>query len=300
MKTLLIISFYILIVFSTKSQCYSANAGSLSIYGDGKTTGNATLDQKFNVTLSQIEELFGVTVNMHIINDGYSPNAYATPSYSSDFDGDVYFGYNLLARTLWTMSEGEYAVAGALAHECGHVLQFKNDCSLPRTGKERELDADFLAGYFMGNNFTLQYGIRNLATILFQEGDYEFNSPQHHGTPSERIQAMVAGYNNASLTMEEAYRQGIRYVSGSDNDNDNSENNDGNTTTNSSYHTNDNQTSSTIICPYCAGNKYIVCPYCHGNKGYYYYGVWYTCPTCYGNGVIVCPKCYGRGYITQY
>lgn len=205
--------FFIITLFYSSSvvgQCFINGMGSLGqLY---KTTGNAQLDHKFNFTKGELERLFGLrSVDLYIYQDGASPNAFATHCQKAYCDGMVAFGYNMLVSRLWEMNKGEYAVAGIMAHEFAHVLQLKKGCTL--RGKHRELHADFLAGYYFGKNTGLGAGLRNFANDLFSLGDYAFWSEQHHGTPEERVNAMLAGYNKRFVSSYSAYQEGIRYLS---------------------------------------------------------------------------------------
>ncbi len=90
------------------------------------------------------------------------------------------------------------ALAGIMAHEHAHILQFSNGIRGP--GQSLELHADFMAGWYMGFKVlagTPSIDIRVLATSLFNKGDYDFNSPQHHWTPQQRVQVMAEGFRVA-------------------------------------------------------------------------------------------------------
>jgi hypothetical protein len=111
------------------------------------------------------------------------------------------------------MNKGGYAVAGIMAHEFAHILQFDKESEL--SGKARELHADFMAGYYLGKkSYFAPTNVRAFAVSLFEKGDYAFRSPSHHGTPQERVNAMVAGVQSANLDLDDAYETGERFVSG--------------------------------------------------------------------------------------
>lgn len=206
--SLFAILFYASIAYS---QCFVSNFGSLgTLY---KTTGNAALDQKFNNSQATLQNLFGVSVNQFVYEDGQSPNAYATRSDNPMYDGLVAFGRTMLASRLWNINKGEYAIAGILAHEYAHVMQIKKGTSYS-SGKLKELHADYMAGYFIGTQGFPQNGINAFANDLYSIGDYDFWSPQHHGTPEERVDAMLAGFQNRNLSANSAYSAGLKYVRG--------------------------------------------------------------------------------------
>ena len=47
---------------------------------------------------------------------------------------------------------------------------------------------------------------------LMEKGDYDYNDPDHHGTPEERLEAMHKGYRHRRLTLHEAVKEGIKHV----------------------------------------------------------------------------------------
>jgi uncharacterized protein len=94
---------------------------------------------------------------------------------------------------------GDAALAYILAHEYAHAAQIAGRSRL-RNITQIELQADCLAGYYMGSmpDVTFdQQDIEEIAGIAFQVGDYEFNNRQHHGTPKERAQAVLSGFQGS-------------------------------------------------------------------------------------------------------
>jgi uncharacterized protein len=91
---------------------------------------------------------------------------------------------------------GDAALAYILAHEYAHAAQTIGGFR-PRNITQIELQADCLAGFYMGAMPTVtfdQQDIQEIADIAFQVGDYEFNNRQHHGTPKQRAQAVLLGF----------------------------------------------------------------------------------------------------------
>ena len=59
-----------------------------------------------------------------------------------------------------------------------------------------ELHADCLAGVYMGRTRVHEKDrVRAFGEDLFAHGDYDFNSPYHHGAPEQRVAAMEMGYD---------------------------------------------------------------------------------------------------------
>ncbi len=91
---------------------------------------------------------------------------------------------------------GDAALAYILTHEYAHAVQTIGRFR-PRTITATELQADCLAGYYMGviPNVTFdRQDIQEIATLAYQIGDFEFNNEQHHGTPQQRTQAVLTGF----------------------------------------------------------------------------------------------------------
>jgi predicted metalloprotease len=138
-------------------------------------------------------------------------------------DGTVLFGQRYLKKWLAWPEQPEVAVTAVCAHEFGHILQYKLRLeSILRAGqpteKRLELHADYLAGYYAG---TLKlkkpgYPAAVFATQKYSSGDWNVNSPTHHGTPDERAAAIVRGFEVAHRerhNLSDAIQIGINYVS---------------------------------------------------------------------------------------
>jgi uncharacterized protein len=91
---------------------------------------------------------------------------------------------------------GDAALAYILTHEYAHAAQTIGGFR-PKTIVRIELQADCLAGYYMGAmpNVTFDRNdIEQIASLAYQIGDYEYNNRQHHGTPQQRSQAVLLGF----------------------------------------------------------------------------------------------------------
>ncbi len=90
---------------------------------------------------------------------------------------------------------GDAALAYILAHEYAHAAQTVGRFR-PRTITAIELQADCLAGFYMGAMPDVTFDrddIQQIATLAYQIGDYEINNSQHHGTPEQRADAVLLG-----------------------------------------------------------------------------------------------------------
>jgi uncharacterized protein len=94
---------------------------------------------------------------------------------------------------------GDAALAYILAHEYAHSVQVMGNSRL-RNVTQIELQADCMAGYYMGAMPDVTFDlddIKEIASIAYQVGDYEYNNRQHHGTPKQRAQAVIAGFQGS-------------------------------------------------------------------------------------------------------
>lgn len=171
------------------------NAGEITKY-----SGNHYLDNINNEEYYFLVQKFGVTPDIYYLNDGNTPNAYATPRIlNPQFgDGTVLIGISLIQQECLQSPSGSCsAIPIVLAHEFAHIVDFKYDSGL--LGRNKELFADYLAGcymYFRSVEFKTTF-VREAARSFFAKGDYQFNSPSHHGTPQQRYRCLIAGYDLA-------------------------------------------------------------------------------------------------------
>jgi len=167
---------------------------------------------------NELNKIFGVDSPMYLIQEEGAPNAFATSNNLSGVysrDGTVFFGYKLLIDDF--QSNNGFGIPTILAHEYGHILQFKNNFPNFSTHKWRELHADYLAGWYTAyrSRFRNQVPLASLSSV-YTKGDYAFNSVDHHGTPNERAFAFNAGYmlhvQGGVMSGHQAYENGIEFV----------------------------------------------------------------------------------------
>ncbi len=136
------------------------------------------------------------------------------PGDQSHPDGYVVFGVAMMASELKRTNYTGYTIPIIMAHEFGHVVQFRNGISHP--GKLQELQADYFAGWYMGkrerNKPEGQDVVIGAARTFFGLGEYDFSSKDHHGTPDERKAAIFEGYLDYRLSLQEAIAHSETYV----------------------------------------------------------------------------------------
>lgn len=100
-------------------------------------------------------------------------------------------------------ARGDFAVAYVLAHEYAHNLQQELgvfDNSVSPNARPFELQADCMAGVWAYSVFAkgdLRDGdLEEAASAALAVGDFDVGNAQHHGTPEERREALVTGYES--------------------------------------------------------------------------------------------------------
>jgi hypothetical protein len=186
-------------------------------------SGNKDFDRALAHTLAKLSDWFTVLPGFAFYDDGNSPNALASPSRRlGRADGSVVFGKAMLSELMARKEHPETCVAAVCAHEFGHITQYKHGLRTRLVGsngrvKRLELHADFLAGYFAGRRKLerADFPAAVFATTQHSYGSKDFGDADHHGTPDERGNAVVAGFDSAyraRLPLGQAIERGIDYV----------------------------------------------------------------------------------------
>lgn len=125
-----------------------------------------------------------------------------------DTKGTVVFGLAAL-RGFLARAHGEYAILALCAHEFAHIKQYQLGMTLEfnrRYGARRglrlkELQADFVAGYFLARFLQRPREGADIKRILngigqqwFDMGSGTATQPGSHGTSDQRFKAIVGGY----------------------------------------------------------------------------------------------------------
>ncbi len=121
-------------------------------------------------------------------------NAYSHPK------NYILFGYHLVQRIIRNYGD-VLPVIAILAHEFGHQLQFsygwiREDAD---TSRDTELEADGWSGFYLALAYASIPNIDMTSALkqFIEIGDYNFNSPSHHGTPRQRASMFIAGFQTA-------------------------------------------------------------------------------------------------------
>lgn len=158
---------------------------------------NSTDTNFMNSQMTKIASLWGRSnPTLRFVNDPSNYNStYNAISYSS---GKIYYGYAIYYDA--KSKGGDIVNAMILAHEYGHQLQyiFGLPSVYESTARPNELEADGFAGYYLrrpnGYNQTSFTQIAAAYEFAQSIGDYQTNSPGHHGTPPQRRSAVRLGF----------------------------------------------------------------------------------------------------------
>jgi predicted metalloprotease len=98
---------------------------------------------------------------------------------------------------------GEGSAIYTIAHEYGHNVQQEMGINPSTSVPNVEQEADCLSGVYMrgGIDLDTQSNRAEFLNVIANadfSGDYSFNDPQHHGTPDERIVAVLKGHDTAN------------------------------------------------------------------------------------------------------
>ncbi|MEQ1755843.1 MAG: metalloprotease [Micropepsaceae bacterium] len=186
-----------------------------------RTTGNKDLDRALDKSLVRLSQTFGIDPTFGFFDDE-DPNAFAAPE-SNDISrtGTVLFGKQLFAE-LQAADPSGVSVLGVCSHEFAHVWQFQSGLYKTIRGdgptvKRLELNADFLAGYYLGlrKSAVPAASLWIFGQKLWGLGDNNVNASDHHGTPEERTAAAEAGFKLSFVQKQDvttAFRVGMEYV----------------------------------------------------------------------------------------
>jgi hypothetical protein len=178
----------------TADGCLSAGSGPSTTQPAARLQPTTVHNQRLLLEEQEWQQRLGVNAAIFVIS---ADNAFAEPG------GRVLLGQQLANRYLQKGDDyALQALAYVTAHEFGHHLQFRFNQYLP--GPAAELQADAIAGYWAGMRLAEQvrqglpiYQAKLIMGIernsAYEIGDYVFNSPQHHGTPTQRHNAVLEG-----------------------------------------------------------------------------------------------------------
>lgn len=184
-----------------------------------KSSGDFRIDQLMGLESQVLSNTMRVFPGFAFLNDADSPNAFATTApLLGQRDGTVMFGVRLLSHEYSQHGIGlwDAAIVFIMAHEWGHILEYSR--GVKANSKEMELLSDYIGGWYLGWKHVggKRFSTQGAARSVFSKGDYNFNTPTHHGTPEERLGAAEAGYALATdsrvSSIDRVFSSGSREV----------------------------------------------------------------------------------------
>ena len=107
---------------------------------------------------------------------------------------------------------GDVAPQAILAHEFGHHIQFQLDLfgnvNSPEATRRTELMADAFSAYYLSHSrgASMQWKrVKLFLQVFLNIGDCSFSSPNHHGTPTQRMGAAEWGYSVANNAQKQGH-----------------------------------------------------------------------------------------------
>lgn len=186
-----------------------------------RTTGDPQADIALDKAIKRLADAFEVYPGFAFFDDGGHPNAWATEaSLIPNTTYTVLFGENYYRKWLKYDPSG-ISVLSVIAHEFGHIMQYKSGLMAEirggqQTSKRVELHADYMAGYYVGilkrQNPTASFW--KAGDKFRQIGTYDDKDPLFHGTPEERVAASQRGFSTGydGRAAKAAFQLGMSYV----------------------------------------------------------------------------------------
>lgn len=187
-----------------------------------ETSGDAHLDVTLGKALVRLAAAFHEQPGFGFYDDSRGKNAYASRERVVQGTwGTVLYGQRMFQEVMERANDGGMAALTIAAHEFAHIAQFHTDTDSKlmanqTTVKRVELHADYLAGWYLGTRKQSQPDLKLWAAgrTVYEIGDEDFNDPQHHGTPDQRVDASEKGFalGLKSGEFHDAFEQGVRYI----------------------------------------------------------------------------------------
>ena len=212
-KLILLITISLFVSEAVFAQCYTAGE-SLPNTGLLRTSsGYRDLDSIVVNEIFKLEKFYGLKVDFFFLLEDYSKNAMYVPYCNHACNGTICLGIKMLYSEL-RKTNGLYTTKAILAHEFGHCVQ--HVIGWNEQWKRPELHSDFMAGYYLGENYShTAQELDVLFNNFYEIGDNNYWSASHHGTGSERECAFREGYCFAKETnvgVDYANSYAIQYV----------------------------------------------------------------------------------------
>ncbi len=213
-----LVFFGFFVINNLKGQCLGlsrSEARELGIHNLSTSSGNSIIDQFYDNERQQLERVFQVHNKVYFTSGGEHHNgAFCYSTCLGNCQSSIGIGIGLISDQL-KRPNSDLRLAAIFAHEFAHSMQYRYQHAPP--GKQTELHADFLAGFYIAQTRSHHLQEDDLVSLFYtfhEKGDEYFYHPDHHGTPNERGCAAWEGYSfglsNSNIIT--AFNAGISYV----------------------------------------------------------------------------------------
>lgn len=179
----------------------SATIGKSVIRRALQSSGNDELDKFCRNESKKLDELFDVKPELLFFDDSNNRNSYAISKIIDDkngieSDGTVLMGISFATELFHRYYEIEsLPLVAVMAHEWGHILQFRYNSLRNQRIVIGELFADRGAGWYLSRTrrFPELQKYRNILEDMYKNtGSMKFDDEQYHGSPLQRSNQLLA------------------------------------------------------------------------------------------------------------
>jgi hypothetical protein len=176
-----------------------------------RETGLEQLDAILHEQDRFFQEQLDTNLDVYLYNDEDRPSLIVAPS--NHYTAKVAIGNRLMVRYVAVLPEKDWrpAITLLLGHAAGQALINKRGHYYSK--KDKQLLADFLAGYYFGRAQHLSYSeLVYFCNRFFHLANVGFWDPKRQGTPTERYQVFLLGMEQKEKTPGEAYQAGRQHL----------------------------------------------------------------------------------------
>jgi hypothetical protein len=198
-----------------------------------RTTGDPLMDRDLDRAIGVVADIFKVSPAFGFYDpqkyvgtgeaESWRMNAWATTEDTEipGTRGTVAFGWDLFRSEYFDFDRTGTTIVTIIAHEFGHVVQGQRGLlDQLRTGfpRKSEINADFLAGYFLGlkKKERPSLSFKAAGDLFVRLGRLaEGNPTRTHGNSQERLDAAEAGFRASylkGLDVEKGIAAGLEYL----------------------------------------------------------------------------------------
>ena len=180
------------------------------------SSGNKALDRAMIAEVRKINRVFTIRPGYRFFDDEGQGNALAlSRTVIQGTRGTVFVGLSLVKEEL-KYKFGGAALAGSQPTRVGTSFSFFRVSFTGWKGTIRRGTRNstriFWRAITLDGPARTERSIDVFGKSLFEKGDYDYNDPDHHGTPDERLKAMHQGYRYRHLHLQDAVGKGITHV----------------------------------------------------------------------------------------